>query len=655
MKAFLKRWFPPASTDRGVNLALLVFAGAGAAWIAKNTEDWPSLRIWWSVLSGENLDKVALADYMRGGWLAAALVWTAVSLALLGFRGLAGAGKDPRAARSPAGFRPGRPLLLGLLLVVVLAAGLRWPRMNLSLYNDEVFAYRISIAGEFDRRAAFDLENDAIPEFHAVPWTQTLWGNRVGNNHALYSVTARLAHDFWKRAAGAVDGQIREWPLRLPSLLGGLLSIAAVGILTARVTRSSLAGLLGALFLAVHPWHIRYSTEARGYGLLFAFVSLAALFLVIAFDKRRPYRWWTAFALAQAACLWSYLGSAYFLVGLNLAAAGLLFAKWLRERPPRPLGQPMVQGWVWANCLTLLLLFLTQAPNLAQLKQAMVLDLTFRGKVEFDWLTDMGSYFLMGMPWHDGDPGNTLNPALSKYIAQPVVFASLLVAVALAGTGMVSLLRRSPDSGWLLVAAPLLAIGSQFLFCLLSSSTLLTWYVIYGIIFVPVWMAAGSIVWVSFHREPDAGRSPAPLGFRRRLILYGIVTVYLLGITPAIVRYRNTGKQALRPAIELIRGGTYPFVDGQRQPILCGWWTHANFYDPTFKIAHTREALNTLIQRARTENRPLFFVLGMRSIALEEDPAVIDLLENSGKFEIFKVLPGLEERQFRTTVYRLLP
>src|SRR5690606_14826550 len=59
--------------------------------------------------------------------------------------------------------------------------------------------------------------------------------------------------------------------LRYASLLAGLATIIALYYLLVQVTRSKLAGYIGALLLATAPAHFVYSQDGRYYSLLMLF------------------------------------------------------------------------------------------------------------------------------------------------------------------------------------------------------------------------------------------------------------------------------------------------------------------------------------------------------------------------------------------------
>ncbi len=139
---------------------------------------------------------------------------------------------------------------------------------------------------------------------------------------------------------GGVEG------LRLVSLIAGVLAIPLTYILGLR-TVGSRAAAVGAALMALSPFQIFYSTEARAYVLMMLFCLAAAVALLIALESGRV-RWWTAYGASAAAAMYTHYTSVFVLIGLFgwalvahpgmrkqllLATAGavLLFAPWVPQ------------------------------------------------------------------------------------------------------------------------------------------------------------------------------------------------------------------------------------------------------------------------------------------------------------------------------------
>jgi mannosyltransferase len=116
--------------------------------------------------------------------------------------------------------------------------------------------------------------------------------------------------------------------VRLPSLVLGTLTIGVAYLIGHRLWGRS-EGLLAGLLVAVSPFHISYSQEARMYALL-GLAAAAALYSFIRAWQTSARRWWLAFALSGAVTLYAQnLGF------LNLLALDLwVLWTWLRARRP---------------------------------------------------------------------------------------------------------------------------------------------------------------------------------------------------------------------------------------------------------------------------------------------------------------------------------
>ncbi|MCF6312458.1 MAG: hypothetical protein L3J39_08400 [Verrucomicrobiales bacterium] len=232
--------------QRGLMLFLLVLLVSCMVLVLSTGEDW-ARAISDRVEAGKS---IKLVHYMHAGWWWSAAVDGALLAVLLLSRKLWYFESEKSALQVTSGVDRWR-WYAWILLILIAAVFVRGPRMDLSLYNDEADVFERYIGGSF-KGAARDLKTETLPDYHQVTWSTTFWGNHQGNNHVFYSVLSRscFALDQWW--AGRAIGEIHEWPLRLPALVGGLLSIFMVAVLLKRLSRSE-AGIFAAGLLAMHP------------------------------------------------------------------------------------------------------------------------------------------------------------------------------------------------------------------------------------------------------------------------------------------------------------------------------------------------------------------------------------------------------------------
>ncbi|MBP7951346.1 MAG: hypothetical protein KA004_17015, partial [Verrucomicrobiales bacterium] len=302
-----------------------------------------------------------------------------------------------REAAPAAETMPQEPSLTAQRLLWVVTAGavlssalLNYPRLSQSLWGDEENTMRRSVLGEYNAGP------DGALAWSAVEWGGSVWNYRDPNNHPCFSVLAKLSHALWPPADDPAGWYFHEAGLRLPAYLFGLAGLAALALL-AQAVRMPGAGVLAVVWLALHPWHVRYGVDARGYALLFVWIPLSMLSLWRAAHGGR-WIWWICYGVLEFLILWSYPGAVYFLLALNLSALALLLRKGL---PPawRAMG---LKRWVVANAvgamLTVQLMLPLVPPMLLYLQRSRI-----RGQLTADWLTDSASQMLSGI--HFWDPG----------------------------------------------------------------------------------------------------------------------------------------------------------------------------------------------------------------------------------------------------------
>lgn len=175
---------------------------------------------------------------------------------------------------------------VGLLILVALA--LRLPLLGDALFGDEIYTFELVDRDSLRRTLGLARETEGTPPlFYALAWL-THW---IGDP--------------------AVS-------IRLPSLLFGVATVPLTYALGSRLAGPA-AGAVAAALVALSPFHVYYSTEARAYALAGFFVVLALLALVSARAGSR--RWWIVFALAAAGAAYSHYTTAFPLAAAVLWSA----------------------------------------------------------------------------------------------------------------------------------------------------------------------------------------------------------------------------------------------------------------------------------------------------------------------------------------------
>jgi hypothetical protein len=191
-------------------------------------------------------------------------------------------------------------LVAPVAAITLLALLVRLAGLDESVFGDELFTYEIATRPGFG-----DMLDGVSGPLEISP--------------PLYFVLAWLA---------AKLGDPDVW-IRVPALVAGVALVPAVYALGVR-TVGRTAALTGAALLALSPFAVFYSAEARAYTLAALFVVLAALALLNALERDGWARW-ALFALAACAALFSHYTAIFAL------AAEVIWAAWARRDRMREL------------------------------------------------------------------------------------------------------------------------------------------------------------------------------------------------------------------------------------------------------------------------------------------------------------------------------
>ncbi len=421
-----------------------------------------------------------LADYMDAGfWWAAVIVgWLALLLAVTAWIWA----READVAELPFVPKPGRPSrrFVVILLVILAAACVpRIMRMNHSFWGDEAWWYVDLVGGRYTV-----LEDDSL-KFKRHSWTISAFFDKSLNNHYLYTIVARGFDNAWRGLSGAEPHQFSEAAVRVPALIAGLAGIAVSALLLRRMGHGR-AGLVFAALLAFHPWHIRYSSEARGYSFLLLFLVLVLWFLFEALESGR-WRWWVLFAVAQFGALYSWKGAVHPLAAVNLVAFTLI----LGRRGIGAGGILQIGRWGAANVMSLMAFVPLFMPAVFQIQRKLETSIQERGSVGADWFLNISSRLLRGTDWTAQkfeSPFDSMHEFVSETHGLGLI--PLLVVVALLAFGICTLWKKREVAG-LFVAAPFFGALLALAHFQLKGNYLQLWYVFYAMPSVMALIAFG--------------------------------------------------------------------------------------------------------------------------------------------------------------------
>jgi hypothetical protein len=517
--------------------------------------------------------------------------------------------------------------LAGLMVVPSLVNG---PRLAQSLWLDEEFSLRHFMVGEFSPRDTADESTVPRLRWNPVTLQECLWDYRSPNNHGFYSLLAKLCHGGPKQRDEPHATFFTPWRLRLPAFVAAILAVPAVWYLMRRLGFGSLPALAAPLFMVLHPWYVRYSTEARSYGFLLLLWPLAVLCLLEVLATRR-WRWWLALAFTEALLAWSWFNNIYWLAALNVPLAA---AAWQARGSERI---RFVIPWIASSLLAAALFLPFVLPGLLQVV-AWVKE--GRGEAGPEYrhrmMADALTVLLTGEPWHSADPDNPLCPGRFADAATRPAWLVLAFALPLVlfAAGLMGWKQRGPRG---FLAVLLLPLPLLFAHASLRGSLIMHWYPMPSLEAFAMIAAAGA--------HHLACLFPA---ITRPFTTLALTAAGTLAAQPASQTLRSHEVEPNLAATRLTRTTLNPYhPDSGKEALTAALVQPRRAYDPHIVTAKSPDDLRSLMQRAALRKVPFFIHLGDAKRARAQLPDAMNLVDNPDLFRPIATLHGLDHAQTR--------
>lgn len=566
------------------------------------TEDPVKVGQWWGALSALGL--VMILALSASWWM----------------RSPAGTARRENRVPAPRWFWP----LVAVAMLGTAAAGSM--RLNHDLWDDEEYTLRRFVQGAYHPAKNAD---DGSIEFREVGTGRAFHDYRKPNNHVLHSVLARISVALWKPFRDPSGAPFSEMALRVPAFLFGIASVATIALLLKELGLAR-AGVLAACILALHPWHIRYASEARGYSIVLCLLPLLLVFWLRAV-RNGCWRWWLAVAGTSFALLYTYPATLYPVAFLNLLSVIMILGG--RMAPDRATS---LARWFASSTGAAVIFIVLFSPCIPQLLEYLARDQS-RASMGIWWLREFGSQLFAGMAWFKSKSLASPQPELFAAATQnPALFQTLLVfAVLAAATGFVRLIARGIPSAAVALALTFPALLAYFA-ATRSGTFLYEWYLIYLLPGLVAMVAAGiDMTGVPFR---NARWSNAVVASLLSLFLCG----YAWLTRDARHWLVSRPLQPMKQSVLLTRESTLPNYRGHDRVITASFNTPAFLYDPHGKRIKSMEDLQILMRESAVRNVPLYLNVGNPWAASYHQPEMFKLMTESDSFEVVAHLPGYD-------------
>jgi hypothetical protein len=522
---------------------------------------------------------------------------------------------------------------LGLGVIVLVALAMRAPRMTHSFWGDESDAIATYAHGMWRAEVKNDIQGPM--RFEQPSWEQSFYSARHGaNNHVLFTLSSRSCLWIWQKATGRPETEFAEWVIRLPCLFAGLGSLIALACLLRHWGSASL-GLLTTAFMSLHPWHVRYSTEARGYALALCLLPLLLLAITKALE-RGHWLSWLSVAAGQFALMYSWGGTVYPLLVLNL-----VLGCWILLRQDR---WAQASRWITANLLSAAVFITLYAPQVPQIADARKRLLWIKGfPMDEEWFHNVLVSPFTGVHFHQAVKSNASELSWQSLYGQSPLLTVLGFGVILVAffVGMTSLWKRSRVLASLITAFFVAAVISVLHFKFILEDELRTWYLLFTL------PALSLCVVMGLRSLAQLLGKTLPLMRSDRTQRFAVIALLLFPVAalwPVNASLVTQPEEDFKGALAASRLRSETFDPNSRSQVMTAWlWRFSSLYDPRGdSYVRSLATLQNRMAKARELNAEFYMVVGYRTLAEAENKEVMAVLENPTQFDKLELFPARE-------------
>ena len=525
------------------------------------------------------------------------------------------------------------PLVWAAMLLTAVMGSMR---LGQDLWDDERRTVQQFVLGDYR------LKDDGGVRFREFGWGRPIFNYREVNNHILNSIFARLSSDIWKIFRPSDSPPFSEIAIRIPALIFGTLSIMTLALLLAELGMPR-AGVMGAFLLAIHPWHIRYASEARGYAIVLCLIPLLAVLWMRAMRAPR-WRWWIGMATCEFGLLYAYPVTIYPVAALNILTV-LFVAAGVPGTVPRGV---IMRRWLvtsFVSGLAFTALFLPCVPQMS----TYLASERATGPMGGWWLRDFFSHLFTGAAWFTSENPSGVHPELFAMFAKWPHLGPVLawVAAVLGFTGVIRVCSR----GWMATGTAaflLLPAVAAYLTAARSGHFMYVWYLIYVLPGTIAMIAAGFDTMI----RPRRGCAGANWVLAALVIAFG--ASYWVVTSKARNWLLTTPLQPMRASVLLTRPTTLPNYPGHNDVITASFNTPPGLYDPHVRRIESRDDLEQLMHESDRRKAPLFINIGNPWAAAHHHPELFRMTTKEPYFQEIATLPGFDPTLDRT-VTRYIP